>query len=226
MKKEPETVAVMFVDQTIGGELAKRLQSAEDRLAAMTGYRVRMSETSGSRLCRLLPNTNPWSGLDCQRKTCYTCNQPGETLEDCKRRNIMYESVCAECNKEETGGKKASKMEEFKTMAGMYVGETGRSIFERAAEHRQDAEGHKLDSHMYKHWKTIHPEMKDPPVFRMKVVASFKDALTRQVSDSVRIDLRGENVLNSKTEYSRCSLPRLTINKEDWKTHRGGKQKG
>ena len=33
----------------------------------------------------------------------------------------------------------------------------------------------------------------------------------------VRIDLRGENVLNSRTEYSRCRIPRLTIDKEEWK---------
>ena len=34
----------------------------------------------------------------------------------------------------------------------------------------------------------------------------------------MRINLRGENVLNYKTEYSRCRLPRLTIDREDWKT--------
>ena len=36
----------------------------------------------------------------------------------------------------------------------------------------------------------------------------------------MRINLRGENVLNYKTEYSRCRLPRLTIDREDWKTKR------
>ena len=57
--KEIETIAVMFVDQTVGGMLAKRLQMAEDAIAEMVGYRVRMVETSGTQLCRLLPNTNP-----------------------------------------------------------------------------------------------------------------------------------------------------------------------
>ena len=58
------------------------------------------------------------------------------------------------------------------------------------------------------------------PQFRIRKVDSFRDALTRQISESVRIDLRGENVLNSKTEYSRCCLPRLTIDKEAWTTAR------
>ena len=33
----------------------------------------------------------------------------------------------------------------------------------------------------------------------------------------VRIDLRGGGVLNSKTEYSRCRIPRLVVDMEEWK---------
>ena len=56
---DPPTISVMFVDQTVGGTLARLLQETEDRLAKITGYRVRITETSGSQLCRILPNTNP-----------------------------------------------------------------------------------------------------------------------------------------------------------------------
>ena len=101
MKKsrpDPPTISVMFVEQTVGGVLAKRLKEVEDRLAAITGYRVRITETSGSQLCRILPNTNPWGQGDCERVECYTCSQSGERLEDCKKRNILYESVCLVCN--------------------------------------------------------------------------------------------------------------------------------
>ena len=215
-KPEPDTLAVMFVEQTFGGELAKRLQVVEDRLARMTGYRVRISETSGSQLCRLLPNTNPWSGVDCGSSECYTCSQGGETLEDCKRRNVLYESVCTVCNVEIDNIKK----KDIRNMNGVYVGETGRSIHERAKEHQQDAQTHKIESHMYKHWKIEHPELEEQPKFKIKIVASFRDALSRQISESVRIDMRGENVLNSRTEYSRCTIPRLTIDKERWKTRK------
>ena len=40
-KPDPPTITVLFVDQTPGGELAKRLQKVEDRLSLITGYRVR-----------------------------------------------------------------------------------------------------------------------------------------------------------------------------------------
>jgi hypothetical protein len=69
---------------------------------------------------------------------------------------------------------------------------------------------------MIKHWATQHPELKEVPKFSFKVVASFRDALTRQVSEAVRIEMRGQGVLNSKSEYSRCKLPRLTIDIEEW----------
>ena len=69
---------------------------------------------------------------------------------------------------------------------------------------------------MVKHWADSHGELKEPPQFKFKVVASFKDALTRQVSEAVRIELRGGGVLNSKSEYS-SRIPRLTIDQEEWK---------
>ena len=95
-------------------------------------------------------------------------------------------------------------------MVGVYVGESARSIYERAGEHWQDVLGNKVESHMLKHWHEKHQDEKGEPRFRIRLVRSFGDALTRQMSESVRIDLRGENVLNSRTEYFRCRLPRLT----------------
>ena len=62
-KPDPDNITVLFVDQTPGGELAKRLQKVEDRLSLITGYRVRVTETADSQLCRILPNTNPLKGI-------------------------------------------------------------------------------------------------------------------------------------------------------------------
>jgi hypothetical protein len=162
----------MFVDKTAGGELARRLQEVENRLGAITGYGNKIIETSGSQLRRLLP----WSGRDCGRLSCYTCAQDGESLEDCKWRNILYESFCTVCNPDiqdkKFGKKKLSEVN------GVYVGESGRSIFERAGEHWTDRQNQKEDSHMVVHWATKHADMPEPPKFLFKVVSSFKDALT------------------------------------------------
>ena len=68
---------------------------------------------------------------------------------------------------------------------------------------------------MLKHWVLDHAEETERPKFNIKVVASFKDALTRQLAEAVRIERRGGNVLNSKGEYNRCRVPRIRIDKEE-----------
>jgi hypothetical protein len=138
-------VAVMFVDQTVGGMLVKRLQKAEYAIAQMVGYRVRMVETSGTQLCRQLPNTNPWSGQNCGRSTCYTCTQGDEKLQNCRQRNIMYESTCTLCNVD-TNTEIKDVDKRFEMEKAVYVGESARSIFERAGEHRKYAGDAKEDS--------------------------------------------------------------------------------
>ena len=96
----------------------------------------------------------------------------------------------------------------------MYMGETSRSLFERTAEHLADAWKRKPDSHIRKHWDEAHLG-KDMPPFKFKIVQTFQDCLTRQVSEAVRINLRGD-VLNSKSEFSRCSIARLVVDKPEW----------
>ena len=148
-------LTVLFIEQTPGGELARRLQKVEERMAAITGYRVRIAETSGSQLRRLLPNTNPWVGADCGRGQCYTCPQCSDVLEDCKRRNILYESYCMLCNPD-LEDKKVMKKKKMSEIRGVYVGESGRSIYERAGEHWADKQKLSQDSHMIKNLADSH----------------------------------------------------------------------
>ena len=42
---------------------------------------------------------------------------------------------------------------------------------------------------------------------RTATSSSFQDTMTWQIAEVVRIKLRGENVLNRKSEYSRCRIP-------------------
>ena len=96
---------------------------------------------------------------------------------------------------------------------GIYVGESSRSIYERAREHVADRE----KQHQIKHWLTSHEELLAPPAFKFKIVKTFQDPLTRQLAEAVRIELRGERIFNSKAEFSRCRVPRLRIDMEGWK---------
>ena len=78
---------------------------------------------------------------------------------------------------------------------------------------------------MVKYWLDEHTDLPEPLPFHIKVISSFRDSLTRKISESVWIDLRGGGVLNSKTEYSRCRLPRLTVNMGEWRTKKKEEKK-
>ena len=64
-----------------------------------------------------------------------------------------------------------------------------------------------------------------PPRFKFQNVRSFQDPLTRQLSEVVRIELRGEEILNFKAEYSRCRVPRLRVDMEGWQEKQKEKEK-
>ena len=182
----------------------------------MTGYRVRVAEAAGTPLSILLPSTNPWGPVDCQRQDCVTCHQGDERRIDCRKRNIMYESECVLCAESKSSQKDGKP--DMKDGKGVYVGESSRSIYERSKEHVADRENLAEESHQVKHWLSSHEELLTPPKFKFKLIQCFKDPLTRQLSEAVRIELRGSDILNSKSEYSRCRVPRLTVDMEGWKT--------
>ena len=62
-----------------------------------------------------------------------------------------------------------------------------------------------------------HTDVPGDPQFRLEIVATFGDPLTRQLAEAVRIEKRGPDILNSKSEFSRCRVPRLKIDAEGWK---------
>ena len=97
----------------------------------------------------------------------------------------------------------------------IYVGETARSVMERLKEHWDDFRSRKPDSHILKHWVLQH-QSKGTPKYMMKVVQFHRSALSRQVGEAIRIQRRGgEMTLNSKTEYNRCRLTRLSLEKKE-----------
>ena len=66
----------------------------------------------------------------------------------------------------------------------IYIGETPRSIQERALEHHADLRNKRDKSHMYKHRVLHHGDEETP--FLMKVISFHKSALSRQAAEAVR----------------------------------------
>ena len=215
-KQQPFTV--LFVEHTRSGSLQKTVRAVVDRLCPLLGFSVRVTERGGTPLGSILSSKNVGGRRTCDRKDCKICPQPGEILENCKRRNILYESECQECNGPEDWKTRDKKsLTDTREQPSIYVGESNRSLFERSKEHWGDCHAQKESSHMHEHHSAAHGGEGEAK-FRFRLVKSFKSSLDRQIAEAIRIYKRG-NVLNQKGEYNRCSLTRLVIDKK-WEDDR------
>ena len=94
----------------------------------------------------------------------------------------------------------------------VYEGETGRSARLRGAEHLKDFEKKREKSVLYKHKVSDHPN--EDVKFKMEITQKFKDALTRQANEAVRIYSRpSHETLNSKAEFNHPPLARVVVEK-------------
>ena len=185
-EQELKTRAVCFVEQTPQGELAKRMREQLVNLAPTLGYRVRVVERTGIKMVSSFPQGRTWRGEQCGRFDCITCNQGTEELPDCTRPSVVYESICEQCN---PGARGKGELKSVASGApSLNVGESSRSVQERAVEHWCDAKKGAAKSNMVKHQAIKHPG--EAPKFLFKVVSHHRSALNRQVREAVRIRRR------------------------------------
>ena len=149
---------------------------------------------------------------------CIDCGEVGDVERgDKENEKIVIEEVVEGSHDEKISVdenpvneiKKGGKNYKFK-----YIGETCRSGYERGKEHVMMKENFNDSSHMLKHCLLQHSDSDPMEIkFGMRVRQQFKTALERQVGEAVAIleeKEKGIQLLNSKSEFNRCSLPRIT----------------
>ena len=194
--------SVLFVPHTPNSELAKALRDKMTEMGNMFGWNYKIVERAGATLASRLVRSNPWANSKGGRGECIPCLVSSKGL-NCTWRNLVYEILCKKCD-EGVGGCKF-----------VYVGETSRTVCERFHEHHTDY-GKRLEtSHMAKHSSLAHGLDSVQPEFDVRIVKFFKTAIERQVYEAIRISSRasepGINVMNSKSEFNRCTLPRIVM---------------
>ena len=102
-EREKEYVrGVFFVPHTENSELAKRMRCKLKAFEEISSIRVKLVERTGEKLVDIIHKSNPWEGVHCQRDDCIFCNNSNEKLiGKCKKRNIVYETECMLCGREE-----------------------------------------------------------------------------------------------------------------------------
>ena len=116
----------------------------------------------------------------------------------CNTNNIGYRWICELC--------------ETKNSTKVYEGKTSRSGRIRAKEHIAAFKNKKSDSVLYKHSVSEHRNEKAK--FRFEITGKYKDALSRQANEAVRINSRpNSELLNSKSEFNHPPVARIMVEK-------------
>jgi hypothetical protein len=229
--KRMENSSVMFVPSTKRSILINSLKEREQELSSITGFRVKYQEAGGIQLGKMF-STDLARDMPCGRVSCWPCKTSSEKeSKNCKARSVLYETSCLICNppKEESDNQMVSGQVEGnhntatmlggrvvadpsphpKGRVGIYLGETSRSLHERAGEHVRDARKFHDKSHITKHWMNEHSDLMDIPPFKFRVVKVYRDALSRQLGEAVGIWMSGDTLLNSKNEYLSNCISRI-----------------
>ena len=183
---------VVFVPATPGGELAHEWKKVlEDTTSPI---KVRVEETGGRSMKSIFQKSNPMKKSGCREINCLVCSHERGQGGDCRKPNIGYQIQCEEC-----------------TMEVVYIGETSKCAYQRGAEHKDAYRTRQTGSSLWKHAVNSHSSRMDVS-YSMTVKKSFREALTRQCNEAVRIYRSEANiVLNSKTEWHGPATVRLMV---------------
>ena len=199
--------SILFVPPTPGGILVKQLKEREEELNKFREDRIKIVEKGGIKVENILTKKDPFEKENCKNKVCPICTNESKKLNIlCNSNNVGYRWVCQTC--------------EVQNKTKVYEGETARSGRLRGIEHLKQFEGKKTDSVLYKHKLTEHRN--EEVKFRMELTGTFKDALSRQAEEAVRIQSRQPfQLMNSKSEFNHPPIARIIVEKHSKNQYNG-----
>ena len=181
-----------MIPATPGSELAKTLRAIAEREAA-EGVKFKVIETGGLTIKSEVQRSNPTATAGCLDQDCLPCRIEPGMGGNCRRSGVQYQLRCRLCPEEDV----------------CYIGETSRNLYTRGKEHMEKYRSRQRrdDSFIQKHQIEKHGGVQAD--FAAKVTGSFRDCLSRQVSEGVHIRRSGPEVLNSKSEWHQPALWRI-----------------
>ena len=162
-------------------------------------------ENGGFKIKDILGTKKTFKSSKCTQKDCPICTTTSnvvcseENRIPCNTHNVGYRWQCWTCRE--------------RNLTRIYEGEAGRSARVRGLEHVKEFEKKKKSSVLYKHANREHKNEKVQ--FKMEITKKFKDALSRQANEAVRIFNRSsDQLLNSKAEFNHPPLARVVVEKK------------
>ena len=196
--------AVLFIQATPGGVLAKEIQAMVNEEAARIGMSVRVVEKGGTSLKQHLVKTDLTGCIyqNLPKHPCFLC-EAGIKGGSHTKSGVHYSGECQLCS--EAG------------IVARYDGESGRNGYWRCTMfHKQEIIENKESNAFAKHLQLHHPDrIGDPSVFKLKVESTFSKPLERQVTEGIAItNSNADHIMNSKSEYLQPAVQRVTTTRE------------
>ena len=204
-EKGPDYKSLLMVPPTPGGVLVKDLTEREKELNKSGTERMKIVESGGIQVKSLLVSKNPFKSTTCTQKWCPLCKKSDMIDSNYEKKNVP-------CNTNNIGYRWICELCETKNSIKVYEGETSRSGRIRAKEHIAAFKNKKSDSVLYKH--SVWEHRNEKAKFRFEITGKYKDALSRQANEAVRINSRpNSELLNSKSEFNHPPVARIMVEK-------------
>ena len=181
-------IAPIMVPSTPNGELAKALRGVVEQ-EQQGSLKFKIVETGGITIKSRVQKSNPYGTLGCDDRSCVPCKDGKGGGGDCRKTNVQYRMDCKLCPENNPT---------------VYIGETSRNLFTRAGEHLQGYRAKRLGNFITEHQRCAHNGATAD--FSAKVTNTFRDCMTRLVSEAVSIRRSEVEVLNSKSEWHQPAL--------------------
>ena len=143
----------------------------------------------------MVQKPNPAATECCDDQKCIACKDGRGGGGCCRKNNVTYEVECNLCQEERTGER------------SIYIGESARNLYTRGSEHAQKYDRHSEDSFLTKHQQEKHHGV--AAEFSAKVTGTYRDCLTRQISEGVFIRRCDAMLMNTKSEWHQPPIWRV-----------------
>ena len=123
----------------------------------------------------------------------------------CRTEGVGYKGVCKACRDQ--------------NISSEYLGETGKNAYTRSKQHIAGLKSKNKENAFYKHWHNVHETPCEDESLRLenfefRVEKFFRDPMSRQINEMVRItDFQG-TLLNSKSEWNAPPIVRIIAENE------------
>ena len=152
---------------------------------------IKVVERAGTKIKDILQKSYPFDKEKCSMRDCLICTSNGKG--NCKKESITYEIKCNKCNY-------------------IYIGETSRNGYTRGREHLLALKKKDKESTLYKHLQIVHHNDKENTHrFTMNITGCHDTALTRQITEAVKINNAKHPLMNSKLEFGHHAIIRPTL---------------